>query len=100
MKSIRIERGGSGGRRPPARGVWGAGAPQIKAGGLGGGSPPGGLLNTLKVPSQTTTPWCAAAVITTRSTFKIEDPSLGPGRVDFRAPDEGFGLEGTPKPKI
>ena len=41
-----------------------------------------------------------AADTTTRSTFKIEDPSLGPGRVDFKAPDEGFGLEGTPKPKI
>jgi hypothetical protein len=26
----------------------------------------------------------------------IEDPSLGPGRVDFRDPDGGFGLEGTP----
>ncbi len=31
-----------------------------------------------------------AAVTTTRSTFKIEDPSLGPGRIVFRAPDEGF----------
>ncbi len=41
-----------------------------------------------------------AADITTRSTLKIEDPSRGPGRVDFRAPDKGFGLEGTPKPKI
>jgi hypothetical protein len=41
-----------------------------------------------------------AAVITTRSTFEIEDPSLGPGRVDFRGPGEGFGHEGTPKPKI
>ncbi len=41
-----------------------------------------------------------AAGITPRSTFKIEDPSLGPGRVDFRDPDEGFGLEGAPKPKI
>ncbi len=40
------------------------------------------------------------AVTTTRSTFEIEDPSLGPGRVDFRSPDEGFGLERTPKPKI
>ncbi len=40
------------------------------------------------------------AVTTTRSTFKIEDPSLGPGRVDFTGPDEGFGPEGTPKPKI
>ncbi len=38
--------------------------------------------------------------MTTRCAFKIEDPSRGPGRVDFRAPDEGFGLEGTPKPKI
>ena len=38
--------------------------------------------------------------MTTRCAFKIEDPSLGPGRVDFRAPDEGFGLEGSPKPKI
>ncbi len=37
---------------------------------------------------------------TTRSTFKIEDPSRGPGRVDVRSPDEGFRLEGTPKPKI
>ncbi len=41
-----------------------------------------------------------AAEATTRSTFKIEDPSLGPGSVDFKAPDEGFGLEWTPKPKI
>jgi hypothetical protein len=41
-----------------------------------------------------------AADTTTRSTFKIEDPSLGPGRVHFRGPDEGFGLEGTPKPQI
>jgi hypothetical protein len=41
-----------------------------------------------------------AADMTTRCTFKIEDPSRGPGRVDFRAPDEGSGLEGTPKPKI
>ena len=32
---------------------------------------------------------------TTRSTF-----NMGPGRVDFKAPDEGFGLEWTPKPKI
>ncbi len=39
-----------------------------------------------------------AAVTTTRSTFKIEDPSPGLGRVDFGAPDEGFGFEGTPKP--
>ncbi len=38
--------------------------------------------------------------MTTRCAFKIEDPSLGPGRVDCRAPDEGFGFEGTPKPKI
>ena len=38
--------------------------------------------------------------MTTRSSFKIEDPSRGPGRVDFTAPDEGFGLEGTPEPKI
>ncbi len=46
--------------------------------------------------------WCShtAADTTTRSTFKIEDPSLGPGRVDFRGPEEGFDLEGTPKPKI
>ncbi len=41
-----------------------------------------------------------AADTTTRSTFEIEDPSLGSGRVDFNAPDEGFGLEWTPKPKI
>ncbi len=38
--------------------------------------------------------------MTTRYAFKIEEPFLRPGRVDFRAPDEGFGLEGTPKPKI
>ena len=38
--------------------------------------------------------------MTTRCAFKIEDPSRGPGRVDFTAPDEGFGFEGTPKPKI
>ncbi len=37
-----------------------------------------------------------AAVIITRSALKIEDPSLGPGRVDFRAPEKGFGLEGGP----
>jgi hypothetical protein len=41
-----------------------------------------------------------AADMTTRCAFKIEDPSRGPGRVDFRGPDEGFGVEGTPKPKI
>ena len=35
-----------------------------------------------------------------RCALKIEDRSRGPGRIDFRAPDEGFGLEGTPKPKI
>ncbi len=40
------------------------------------------------------------AITTTRSTFKIEDPSLGPGRVDGRALDDGFGLEGAPEPKI
>ncbi len=38
--------------------------------------------------------------MTTRCAFKIEDPSQGSGRVDFGVPDEGFGLEGTPKPKI
>ncbi len=38
--------------------------------------------------------------MTTRYAFKIEDPSRGPGRVDFTAPDEEFGFEGTPKPKI
>ncbi len=41
-----------------------------------------------------------AAATTTRSTFKIEDPSRGPGRVNFRGPEAGFGFEGTPKPKI
>ncbi len=41
-----------------------------------------------------------AADMTTRCAFKIEDPSRCPGRVDFRTPDEGFGLEGTPKPQI
>ncbi len=30
--------------------------------------------------------------------FKIEDPARGPGRDEFRAPDEKNGLEGTPKP--
>jgi hypothetical protein len=40
----------------------------------------------------------------TRSTFKIEDPSVGLGRVDFgdRAKDSGrvdLGFEKTPKPK-
>ncbi len=35
-----------------------------------------------------------AADMTTRCAFKIEDPSGGPGRVDFTAPDEGLGLEG------
>jgi hypothetical protein len=41
-----------------------------------------------------------AAVRTTRSTFKIEDHSRSPEGGDFGGPDEGFGLEGTPKPKI
>ncbi len=41
-----------------------------------------------------------AADMTTRCAFKIEDPFRGPGRVHFGAPDEEFGLEGTPKPKI
>ncbi len=40
------------------------------------------------------------AVTFTRSTRKIEDHSRGPGRVDCRAPDEAFGFERTPKPKI
>ncbi len=40
---------------------------------------------------------CTAADMTTISTFKVEDPSRGPGRVEFRAPDEGFGLEGDPE---
>jgi hypothetical protein len=44
--------------------------------------------------------WYTAADMTTRCAFKIEDPSRGPGRVDLRGPDEGFGLEGTSKPKI
>ena len=38
--------------------------------------------------------------MTTKCAFKIGDPSRGPGRVDLRSPDEEFGLEGTPKPKI
>jgi hypothetical protein len=37
-----------------------------------------------------------AAVTTTRSTFKLDDPSRGPGRVDVRGP----GLRGDPEPKI
>ncbi len=41
-----------------------------------------------------------AADMTTRCTFKNEDPSRGPGRVHVTAPDKGFGLEGTPKAKI
>ncbi len=41
-----------------------------------------------------------AAVTTTRCTYKIEDPSRGPGRVDLTVPDEGFGFEGNPKPEI
>ncbi len=32
--------------------------------------------------------------MTTRCAFKIEDPSRGPGRVDFKAPDEGFASSG------
>jgi hypothetical protein len=35
-----------------------------------------------------------AAATTTRFTFKIEDPSRSPGRVEFRDLDEGSGLEG------
>ncbi len=38
--------------------------------------------------------------MTTSCEFKIEGPSQGPGRIDFTVPDEGFGLDGTPKPKI
>ena len=38
--------------------------------------------------------------MTTRCAFKIEDNFLGPGRVDLRGPDNGFGFEGTPKPRI
>ncbi len=45
-------------------------------------------------------PGCTAADMTARCAFKIEDPSQGPGRVHFTAPDEGFGFEGTPRPKI
>ncbi len=30
----------------------------------------------------------------------LSQNGYGPGRVDFRAPDEGFGLDGTPKPEI
>ncbi len=41
-----------------------------------------------------------AADMTTRCAFKIKDPSRGPGKIDFTAPEQGFGLEGTPKPKI
>jgi hypothetical protein len=37
--------------------------------------------------------------MTTRSTFKIEDPARGIGRVDFKGPDEGLCLEGTPPTK-
>ncbi len=44
--------------------------------------------------------WKTAADMTTRCASKIEDTSRGPGRVHFEAPDEGFGFEGTPKPKI
>ncbi len=44
--------------------------------------------------------WCIAALTTTISTFKIEDSSRGPGRVDFRAPDGGLRLNGAPEPKI
>jgi hypothetical protein len=35
-----------------------------------------------------------AADMTRRCAFKIDDPSRGPGRVEFTASDEGFGLEG------
>ncbi len=45
--------------------------------------------------------FCATAVVTTtRSTLKIEDPPLSPGRVDFRAPDGGLRLKGALEPKI
>ncbi len=37
--------------------------------------------------------WPTAAVTTTRSTVKNKDPYRGPRRVDFRPPDEEFGLE-------
>ncbi len=56
--------------------------------------------SNLKSPNKSYWSTNTAADMTTRCAFKIEDPSRGPGRVDFRAPDEGFGLEGTLKPKI
>ncbi len=40
------------------------------------------------------------AATTTRCTFEFEDPSPGPGRVEFRTPDGGFRLKGAPEPKI
>ncbi len=41
-----------------------------------------------------------AVATTTRCTSKIEDPSLGPGRIDFGAPDGEFRLKGAPEPEI
>ena len=38
-----------------------------------------------------------AAVTTARTTVKIEDPSRGPWREDFRGPDKGFGFGGDPE---
>ncbi len=67
---------------------------------LGGLVVPGGVHpGTPDVPGDPP-PAYTAADMTTRCAFKIEDPSRGPGRIDFTAPDGGVGLEGTPKPKI
>ncbi len=43
---------------------------------------------------------CGTDVCEVRLANKIADPSLGPGRINFRGPDEEFGFEGVPKPKF
>ncbi len=40
-----------------------------------------------------------AAVTTARSSFQIEDPSRGPGKVDFMTPDGGSRLQGARNPR-
>ena len=69
----------------------------------------GGRSPGLDPPKPPHVPWAqgelearpnTAAATTTRSTFQIDDPSRCPGGSVLGPPDEGFGLEGTPKPKI
>ncbi len=90
-----------GGCRPPSSlGMRFGGRQPPNPGNLGGGSTPtqGEMKNNIKYRLNANHE--TAAVTTTRSTYKIEDPSRGPGRVHLRALDAGFCLEAVPEPKI